>query len=158
MRTDTGEAVAGSAEFFPGDGSTEYVGEIVVDSETLLYRTDARSARFYGEFGARLVPTMSAPGIACTPLVTPLHGTGRASRRSPQQLEWLASTPGLRRLAKDASVTPGQTDGSRVLPGRAVQTGGSDIAVRIYGVLKPRTVTRATFYRHLRNIQSVRVP
>lgn len=157
VRTDTGDVVAGSAEIFHGDGSQEYVGEVVVDSETLLYRTGGESGRFLGDFGARLVPTMSAPGIACTPLVTPLVASGTPSRRSPAQLEWLASTPGLGWLTRGASVAPAQTDGSRVLTGRAVQTGGTDIAVRIDGLTKPRTVTRATFYRHLRDIQSVRV-
>ncbi|WP_350354519.1 hypothetical protein [Corynebacterium aquatimens] len=157
IRTDTGDVVAGSASIFRAGGTEEFVGEIVVDSETLVFR-DGRtpSARFFGQFGARLVPTMDAPGIACAPLTTPLETSGSLSRRSPQQLEWLASTPGLRWLARGRGVSPAQTDGSRVLTGRAVQTGGESIALLIDDSLKPRPVTRATFYRHLRDIQSVR--
>lgn len=122
VRTDAGEVVAGSAEITHGDGSKEFVGEIVVDSQSLIFRTGGRSARFRGQFGARLVPTMSAPGIACAPLIT---------RR-------------------------GRTDGSRVLTGRAVQTGGEGICLLIDALPKPRQLTHATFYRHLRDIQSVR--
>lgn len=122
VRTDAGEVVAGSATITHGDGSKEFVGEIVVDSTSLVFRTGGRSALFRGQFGARLVPTMSAPGIACAPLVT---------RR-------------------------GRTDGSRVLTGRAVQTGGEGISLLIDAHPKPRQLTHATFYRHLRDIQSVR--
>lgn len=121
-RTDAGEVVAGSATITHDDGSKEFIGEIVVDSQTLVLRTGGRSARFRGQFGARLVPTMSAPGIACAPLIT---------RR-------------------------GRTDGSRVLTGRAVQTGGQGISLLIDALPKPRLLTHATFYRHLRDIQSVR--
>ncbi|MCP1387618.1 hypothetical protein M5J20_05375 [Corynebacterium sp. TA-R-1] len=157
IRTDTGDVVAGSASIHRFGGREEFVGEIVVDSETLVFRDgSAPSARFHGQFGARLVPTMDAPGIACAPLTTPLISEGSPSRRSPAQLEWLASTPGLGWITRGKSVPAGQTDGSRVLSGRAVQTGGEQIAVRIDDQEKPRPVSRATFYRHLRDIQSVR--
>lgn len=159
VRTDSGEVVAGSAELFHGDGVDEYVGEIVLDSETLVFRDGANeSARFFGQFGARLVPSMTAPGIACAPLVTPVDGphVGTDSSQSPKQLEWLNSTPGLGWLARGKQVRAGQTDGSRVLTGRAVQTGGEGITVVVDGVRKPRQVNRATFYRHLRDLQSVR--
>ncbi|WP_301924938.1 hypothetical protein [Corynebacterium glaucum] len=161
VRTDSGETIAGSAEIFRGDGRDEFVGEIVVDSETLVFRDGAKeSARFFGQFGARLVPTMTAPGLACTPLVTPLDGplVGSHPSHSPKQLEWFSSTPGLAWLARGKQVPAGQTDGSRVLTGRAVQTGGENITVVVDGVRKPRQVNRATFYRHLRDIQSVRIP
>lgn len=47
-------------------------------------------------------------------------------------------------------------DDSRVLAGRALQAGGAEIQVSVDGAVRPRPVTRATFYRHLRDVQSVR--
>lgn len=159
VRTDTGQVVAGSASIYRGDGAEEFVGEIIVDSDTLVLNPGGEpSARFHGAFGARLVPTMREPGIACSPLITPLAATGRPSRRSPQQLEWLASTPGLRWLTRGANVAPGQTDSSRVLTGRAVQAGGESISLLVDATLHPRPLTSTTLYRHLRDIQSVREP
>ena len=125
VRTDFGEVVAGSAELFTGDGSAPYVGEVVVDSEVLVGG---------GEFGARLVPTVDAPGLVAVPFVSPLVPTRRFLRRQPVR----------------------RTDASRVLAGRALQSGGEEIAVLIDGIRRPRPVTRVTFYRHLRDIQSVR--
>ena len=159
VRTDAGQVVAGSASIYRGDGSEEFVGEIIVDSDTLVLNPGSEpSARFYGTFGARLVPTMREPGIACSPLTTPLATTGRESRRSPQHLEWLVSTPALRWLARGAGVAPGQTDSSRVLTGRAVQAGGESISLLIDATPHPRPLTSTTLYRHLRDMQSVREP
>ena len=158
VRTDTGEVVAGAAAIYHDDGASEYVGEIVVDSERLLYRSGSEpSARFHGQFGARLVPTPGTPGIASSALTTPLVPTGPVSRRSPAQLERLHRLPLLRGLTRNAGVAPGQTDSSRVLTGRALQSGGDAITVELDGVVRPRTVERVTFYRHLRDIQSVKM-
>ncbi|OEX94699.1 hypothetical protein A0K93_09085 [Corynebacterium sp. BCW_4722] len=115
VRTDFGEVVAGSAELTHAGGG-EYVGEVIVDSETLLYSSGR---------GARLVPLVDAPGMAAAALV-----------KRP-----------FRKVA---------VDDSRVLTGRAVQSGGEDIAVLIDGSARPRPVNRVTFYRHLRDIQAVR--
>lgn len=131
VRTDKGLVVAGSASIYCGDGSSEFIGEIIVDSETLLMRTGGRSRR-RGLYGARLVPTMSAPGIAATTITTPLV------RR------------GLARL-----LPAGQPDPTQVLTGRAVQAGGESITLLIDAHAHPPT-TSTTFYRHLRDIQSVR--
>lgn len=159
VRTDAGQVVAGSASIYRDNGSEEFIGEIIVDSDTLILNPgEEPSARFYGTFGARLVPTMREPGIACSPLTTPLVTTGRTSRRTPQQLEWLHSTPALRWLTRGAGVTPGQTDSSRVLIGRAVQAGGESISLLIDALLHPRPLTSTTLYRHLRDMQSVREP
>lgn len=157
IRTDTGDVVAGAAAIYRQDGAEEYVGEIVVDSERLVYRSgEEPSARFYGQFGARLVPTWGAPGIASTPIVTPLLSGGSVSRRSPEQLERMSRSRIFRPLTRNVGVAPGQTDGSRVLTGRALQSGGDSITVELDGVRRPRTVERVTFYRHLRDIQSVK--
>lgn len=155
VRSDSGDVVAGSAVIYRGDGAGEFVGEIVVDSRTLLYNERA-TARFHGLFGARLVPTMDAPGIACVPLTTPISPSGTASSRSPEQLEWLSGVPALRWLTRGKSAPPAVPDPSRALTGRAVQAGGESIALLIDATLKPRPATRATFYRHLRDIQAVR--
>lgn len=158
VRTDTGDVVAGAASIYRGEGDEEYVGEIVVDSQRLVYRSgEDASARFHGQFGARLVPTPGAPGIASTPIVTPLVSHGPISKRSPEQLERMTRNPLLRRFTQRAGVAPGQTDGSRVLTGRALQSGGEAITVELDGVRRPRTVERVTFYRHLRDIQSVKM-
>lgn len=157
VRTDTGDVVAGAAAIYRGEGDEEYVGEIVVDSQRLVYRSgEAPSARFHGQFGARLVPTAGAPGIASTPIVTPLVTTGPVSKRSPEQLERMSRHALLRRFTRGAGVAPGLTDGARVLTGRALQSGGEAITVELDGVRRPRTVERVTFYRHLRDIQSVK--
>ena len=124
IRTDFGEVVAGSAELFTGDGGGRYIGEVVVDSDVLVSPEK--------EYGARLVPTVDAPGIAAVPYVTPVVDKRRFFRRTPR------------------------LDGTRALTGRALQSGGNEIAVRIDDHLRPRPVNRVTFYRHLRDIQAVR--
>ncbi|WP_115686433.1 hypothetical protein [Corynebacterium senegalense] len=157
IRTDRSEVVAGSATL-SRDDATEYVGEIVVDSAVLLYREDTGSpARFHGDFGARLVPMNTAPGIAASRLVTPLVAGGRTGRRDPEELERLRRLPGGAWLTRNADVDPGLVDPDRVLTGRAVQSGGAGIRVEIDGVARPRPVDRVTFYRHLRDLQSVKM-
>ncbi|MDY5784589.1 hypothetical protein, partial [Corynebacterium sp.] len=166
IRTDRSEVVAGSATLSHIQAAEEFVGEIVVDSDVLLYRDgSAPSASFHGQFGAKLVPMNTAPGIAATRLVTPLGGartsmeagvgTGTGGK-SPAELERLAGLPLGRWWTRNATVAPALTD-SHVVTGRAVQSGGVDIRVSIDGVARPRSVDRVTFYRHLRDLQSVKV-
>ena len=158
IRNDFGEVVAGSATLSHTDPSQEFLGEIVVDSSVLVLRTgDEPSATFFGSFGAKLVPTPDAPGLAAAEVVTPLETSGKISRHSAARLERLRQLPGGAFLTRNAGVHPGQTDGSRVLTGRALQAGGRDIQVIVDGVKRSRGVEKATFYRHLRDIQSVKV-
>lgn len=117
VRNDSGQVMAGSASI-TSDGP--FVGEIVVNSEQLVFQTAPPAlARWRGQFGARLAPSMSAPGITASSLV------GRFA--SPVTLS-----------------------------GRAVQAGGENLVLTVDGVRHPRTVSRSTFYRHLRDIQAVR--
>lgn len=157
IRTDFGEVVAGSATLSHTSPAEEFVGEIVVDSSVLVFRTGEKpSATFFGSFGAKLVPTPDAPGLAAVEVVTPLEKKGKISRRPAAQLEHLRRLPGGAFLTRNAGVYPGQTDGSRVLSGRALQAGGRDIQVTVDGVKRSRGVEKVTFYRHLRDIQSVK--
>lgn len=120
IRNDSGLVVAGSATLTHADGAP-YVGEIVVDDEVLV-RSDGQGRAF----GARLVPTTHAPGLAAAAI--------RKKRfRS--------------RTVIDATRTPS---------GRALQSGGHSILVTVDGVPAKRPVERVTFYRHLRDIQAVR--
>nr|VDG64166.1 Uncharacterised protein [Streptococcus thermophilus] len=134
IRTDSGVVVAGSAVIGSVDGGP-YIGEVVVDQDVLLFNESA-SARVPGPYGARLVPTVGAPGLAAAQLATPASGVRRRFRRD---------------------VPPSVTDPSTVLSGRALQAGGPAISVTVDGVAAPRAVNRVTFYRHLRDIQAVRV-
>lgn len=158
IRSDKGVAVAGSAtlsEF----SEREYTGEIIVDDATLLFHEAPEGTPpLFGHYGARLVPLLDAPGIAAAPLITPLHG--RAGRRevAPEVLYRRWSSPGTRWLTRgatqpDALVEPNP---EAVFRGRAVQTGGVGIRVTIDGISAPRPLERATFYRHLRDLQAVR--
>lgn len=158
LRNDFGEVVAGAATLTHVDPSSEFVGEIVVDSEVLLMRSGAEpSARFFGSFGARLVPTPGGPGLVAAPVVTPRDtGAGRTSRLDPASLERLRRLPGGRLLTSRSRVPAALTDGSHVLAGRALQAGGRDILVTVDGVARRRPVGKAAFYRHLRDIQSVK--
>ncbi|SDS85187.1 hypothetical protein [Corynebacterium timonense] len=159
IRTDRSEVVAGSATLTHHDPAREFVGEIVVDSQVLLFREDPGfSARFSGDFGAKLVPMNDQPGLAASRLTTPTNATGPAGRRSPEQLEALSRLPLGAFFTRRARVAPGRVDASSVLTGRAVQAGGLDICVTVDGVARPRPVDRVTFYRHLRDLQSVKLP
>ena len=60
-------------------------------------------------------------------------------------------------LGEQAPVDLGRVVPDALLRGRAVQSGGSDIAVTVDGVRGKRPVTRVTFYRHLRDLQAVRI-
>ena len=163
IRSDRGLAVAGSAlleDFAHG----EYTGEIIVDNATILFRkgedpvsrprasssrprTSSSRARTpkaprRGLFGARLVPMTDAPGIVAAVLTTPYSPaeTGRGP---------------LARL-RGALRPHGEVDEASLRTGRAVQSGGRDILVTVDGVPAKRPVKRATFYRHMRDLQIVR--
>lgn len=120
IRNDAGLVVAGAATLTHADGAP-YIGEIVVDNDVLV-RSDGRGRAF----GARLVPTTHAPGLAA------------AAIRKPRFR---------RQTLIDATFTPS---------GRALQSGGRSILVTVDGVPAKRPVERVTFYRHLRDIQAVR--
>ncbi|MHA2789914.1 hypothetical protein ACXZ66_12360 [Corynebacterium sp. S7] len=170
IRTDTSTVVAGSASLTrfsldddtPGQESVgEYIGEIVVDSELIVLRSEPKDdsepdARFYGQFGARLVPMIDAPGIAAVPLVTPRISSGTLTKHDPRELQQWSSNSLLRWRTRGKAVPTNQVDGNRMKTGRAVQSGGVDILITIDGVDHPRPVKRVTFYRHLRDMQAVR--
>jgi len=88
-------------------------------------------------FGARLVPMLEAPGLAAvtldTPLDEPLRGFFGRSRPF------------------------GTADASSLRTGRALQAGGENLRVIVDGVSRKRPVDRVTFYRHLRDLQAVRL-
>ncbi|CAM3839105.1 hypothetical protein COFR110785_01330 [Corynebacterium frankenforstense] len=143
IRSDRGLAVAGSAlleDFSHG----EYTGEIIVDDATILFRRDEGASHppRRGLFGARLVPMTDAPGVAAAVLTTPYSPaeTGRGP---------------LARL-RGALRPHGEVDEASLRTGRAVQSGGRDILVTVDGVPAKRPVKRATFYRHMRDLQIVR--
>jgi hypothetical protein len=143
VRDDSGLVTLGSAEIF--HGGAELVGEIIVDSQTLFANSSARAWDGRpGAFGARLVPTVDAPGLAATRLVTPSTWDAEAARNVPR-----------RRLFRRPAA-PGGVDPDAVLTGRALQAGGVELTVVRDGVVHPRTTSKVTFYRHLRDGQFVR--
>lgn len=172
IRNDAGLVVAGSATITAWDDRS-FVGEVVVDDDTLVFAEKRQEeARFYGQFGARLVPTTDAPGIAAVRMTTPATvpddqrggrglrgwvGTWMAGSMPPVQVQAWSETKALSWLVERAPLEPGGVDPDSLLRGRAVQSGGSDIAVTVDGVRGKRPVTRVTFYRHLRDLQAVRI-
>ena len=159
IRNDAGQAVAGSATITQWDGGA-MTGEIIVDDATLVQQ-DARGRADDGgsggggrggagsggatAFGARLVPMLSAPGIAAA---------AHTAQEKPRGLfaRW-RKNKGTTQVA-DAHV--GKLDPSTLVTGRAVQTGGPEMAVHVDGVRSPRPQKRVTFYRHLRDVQIIR--
>lgn len=138
IRTDKGQVVAGAAEL-THVGDEQFLGEVIVDDATLLLRTedsDTPGRPRYGTYGARIVPTIDAPGLAAAVINT-------------------AAQPPARRLWQPETPTH-NVDAASLRTGRAVQCGGRDILVTLDGVPAPRPVTRTTFYRHLRDTQAVR--
>ncbi|MFV8395810.1 hypothetical protein [Corynebacterium hindlerae] len=120
IRDDAGIAVAGSATITEWDNA-ELVGEIIVDDHVLLH-----SEQQINNFGARLVPTSGAPGIAAVKRINPRP-----------------------RLFKK------EYDPATLATGRALQVGGQNVRVLVDGISRKRPVERATFYRHLRDAQLV---
>lgn len=151
IRNDAGQAVAGSATITQWDGGA-MTGEIIVDDATLVQQdarglADGSSAGSGGAtaFGARLVPMLSAPGIAAA---------AHTAQEKPRGLfaRW-RKNKGTTQVA-DAHV--GKLDPSTLVTGRAVQAGGPEMAVHVDGVRSPRPQKRVTFYRHLRDVQIIR--
>ena len=120
IRNDAGIVVAGSATLTHAEDKP-FFGEIVVDNDVLV-RSDGHT-RLYG---ARLVPTTQAPGLAAAAIRKPLFR---------------------KHTLIDATHTPS---------GRALQSGGHAIQVTVDDVPAKRPVERVTFYRHLRDIQAIR--
>lgn len=171
IRNDAGVVVAGSASVTAFDGGA-FEGEIIVDDDTLVQqqiRPD--NVRFFSQFGARLIPTVDAPGIAAMRLMTPPSAQftetpargvrafvgGRIVRSiGPQQAQSFYETPALRWLVSHAPVTTDGVDPRTLLTGRALQGGGNRMLVTVDAVAGTRPVDRVTFYRHLRDLQIVR--
>ncbi|WP_026161396.1 hypothetical protein [Corynebacterium ciconiae] len=135
IRDDKGSVVAGHATISDPENK-QLVGEIIVDDAQLHHNEDRRTAS-RGLFGAKLVPMVEAPGIAAVRLTTALA----APRR-----RWFGR-----------NTVAGDTDASSVLLGRAVQAGGPQLQVSIDSVPRPNPVEAVTFYRHLRDLQIIRL-
>ncbi len=173
IRNDASLVVAGSATISSFDGGT-LDAEVIVDDATLIHPEKVRNtrARFYGQFGVKLVPMTDAPGLAAVRLTTPLSVSednrgGRGLRGAigslmsrsltPVQVQAWSETPGLSWLVDQAPLEPAGVDPRSLLTGRAAQAGGIDIQVTVDGVPGKRPVKRVTFYRHLRDLQIVRL-
>lgn len=169
IRNDAGQAVAGSATITQWDGGA-MTGEIIVDDATLVQQ-DARGLADGGgsggggrggagsgggsrgsagsggatAFGARLVPMLSAPGIAAA---------AHTAQEKPRGLfaRWRKN----KGATQEADAHVGKLDPSTLVTGRAVQAGGPEMAVHVDGVRSPRPQKRVTFYRHLRDVQIIR--
>ncbi|WP_454972365.1 hypothetical protein [Corynebacterium propinquum] len=155
IRNDAGQAVAGSATITQWDGGA-MTGEIIVDDATLVQQ-DARGLADDGggrgsagsggatAFGARLVPMLSAPGIAAA---------AHTAQEKPRGLfaRWRKN----KGATQEADAHVGKLDPSTLVTGRAVQAGGPEMAVHVDGVRSPRPQKRVTFYRHLRDVQIIR--
>lgn len=171
IRNDTGHVVAGAASVTAFDGGA-FEGEIIVDDDTLVQQQIRPDhVRFFSQFGARLVPTTTAPGIAAVRLMTPPTeqfdekeprgvrawlGGRIVSSLGPQQAQSWFETPSLKWLVEQAPVSTGGVDPRTLLTGRALQCGGNKMLVTVDGVPGRRPVDRVTFYRHLRDLQIVR--
>ena len=151
IRNDAGQAVAGSATITQWDGGA-MTGEIIVDDATLVQQdarglADGSSAGSGGAtaFGARLVPMLSAPGIAAA---------AHTAQEKPRGLfaRWRKN----KGTTQDADANVGKLDPSTLVTGRAVQAGGPEMAVHVDGVRSPRPQKRVTFYRHLRDLHIIR--
>ena len=151
IRNDAGQAVAGSVTITQWDGGA-MTGEIIVDDATLVQQdarglADGSSAGSGGAtaFGARLVPMLSAPGIAAA---------AHTAQGKPRGLfaRWRKN----KGTTQDADANVGKLDPSTLVTGRAVQAGGPEMAVHVDGVRSPRPQKRVTFYRHLRDLQIIR--
>lgn len=173
IRNDASLVIAGSATISSFDGGT-LDAEVIVDDDTLIYPEPMRNtaARFYGQFGVKLVPMTDAPGIAAVRITTALQvpeedrggrglrgALGRFMSRSltPVQVQSWSQSSALGWLVEHTPLEEGSVDPRSMLTGRAAQAGGVDIQVTIDGVPGKRPVKRVTFYRHLRDLQIVRI-
>ncbi|QGU08386.1 hypothetical protein COCCU_12430 [Corynebacterium occultum] len=166
IRTDTGLAVAGSATISNWDNH-EFTGEIIVDDTILVRHEGADQVRFHGVFGTRLVPMTDAPGIAAVRATSPVAaladttpgglGGWLATRLDPARLQKLSESGLLANSLRQAPPRTGLVAPESLRSGRAVQAGGPALAVTVDGVRARRAVERSTFYRHLRDLQIVRL-
>lgn len=166
IRTDAGLAVAGSATISNWE-DREFTGEIIVDDDILVRHEGSVEVRFHGVFGTRLVPMTDAPGIAAvratSPLVAPEGATAGGfggwltTRFSPERLQRLSEGGLLAGTLARTAPRTGLVAPESLRSGRAVQAGGPSLAVTVDGVRAKRAVERATFYRHLRDLQIVRL-
>ena len=122
--------------------AAHFKGEVLVDETSLIFADGAEITTAPNDpslvaCGVRLAATTTAPGIAAIPLYS-----APRQRRFP----W-SKTP------KTFDVV---ADPQALITGRAVQAGGPALRIIREGVIHPRPVERATFYRHLRDIQIVR--
>ncbi|MGP6174703.1 hypothetical protein [Corynebacterium sp. A21] len=166
IRTDTGLAVAGSATITNWDNA-EFTGEIIVDDAILVRHEGDPAVRFHGAFGTRLVPMTDAPGIAAVRATSPAAplddapaaglGTWLAGRLSPERLQQLSQGRLFAGALRTAPARTGLVAPASLKTGRAVQAGGPELAVTVDGVRSKRAVKRSTFYRHLRDLQIVRL-
>ncbi|QAU51583.1 hypothetical protein CPELA_01415 [Corynebacterium pelargi] len=124
IRDDAGQAVAHQAIISDWDDK-KLDGEIIVDDAVLLRGK---------HYGASLISTMDAPGVAGQVILSPANPTGLLAK--------------FRQASKRADT---------IYSGRAMQAGGANLRISIDGVSRKRPVQRATFYRHLRDLQSVRL-
>ncbi|MDO4929219.1 MAG: hypothetical protein Q3976_09220 [Corynebacterium sp.] len=134
IRDDAGVAVAATATMSNWEGNA-LTGEIIVDSTTLARHEATKLRPRTGVYGALLTSTVDAPGVAGWMLKTSLHPAKKHFGRK--------------------TLAAGMTSGDPLF-GRAMQAGGVDLQVRVDGVSRKRPVRSATFYRHLRDLQSVR--
>ncbi|MFC6318168.1 hypothetical protein [Corynebacterium gerontici] len=134
IRDDAGQAVAHSATISDWDGR-EITGEIIVDDTVLLHHSARTRNPRKGQYGARLISTFDAPGIEGNRILSSEHPGGF----------WQKVLP----------VAPSLIDAT-AHQGRAMQAGGVNLRITIDGQSRKRPVERATFYRHLRDLQAVR--
>lgn len=171
IRNDRSIVVAGHATITASDAGA-FEGEIIVDDDVLVrQQTRPEHARFFSQFGARLVPTTTAPGIAAVRLTTPPSalfdepaprgprawlGSRVLKSIGPQQAQAYYETPSLRWMVAHAPVPTDGLDPRTLMTGRALQAGGNKMKVTIDGVSGRHAVDRVTFYRHLRDGQIIR--
>ncbi|MFD2456421.1 hypothetical protein ACFSSC_09300 [Corynebacterium mendelii] len=146
IRDDSAQMVFGHATVTDFSGG-EVTGEIIVDDHVLLDHRAGKKKPARGFYGAKLVPMKDQPGLAAvvmdTPLTPPAPTGGLAGKLA-----------GL--LGRGRNTPTGTVDPDTLSTGRALQAGGLNLAVTVDGVTRPRPVERATFYRHLRDLQLVR--
>lgn len=148
IRDDQGVVTLGAAELRGADEATEeLIGEVIVDSNVLYHHEGGEQSPF--KAGVRMVATTEAPGLAAVQRRTAIPrsaGRGVEKKKSGLLGQWKQRLQAARR----SKIEP------HVLTGRAMQAGGVDFQLIRDGVKHPRTLSRVTFYRHLRDGQFVR--
>ena len=148
IRDDSAQVVFGCATVTDAGGG-EVTGEIIVDDHVLLNHRAGKKRPARGRYGARLVAMKDQPGIAAVLANTPLESAPAGA--APSLAGKIAGLFGRKRTQTTGTVAP-----DSLATGRALQAGGINLQVTVDGVARPRPVERATFYRHLRDLQLVR--